>query len=142
MVALKVQTAGRDDAEQRLQRRKRHRRLLGLRQARALAALHIGLVLRWLAITLRHHRLAQPLAVGGQFQNIGVALCWYLCLRLRMQGHRPSGCRRCGKSPANKAAAARLGLGKNDTNICRAYKILRCLAYHPGYLLLHKLPFL
>ena len=45
VVPLKMQTAGRDDAKQRLQRRKRHRGLCGLRQARALTALHIRLEL-------------------------------------------------------------------------------------------------
>ena len=44
MVALKMQATGRDDAKQRLQWSKRNRGLLGLRQTRALATLHIGFV--------------------------------------------------------------------------------------------------
>ena len=72
MVALEVQAAGGDDAEQALKRREGHRRLGGLRQARARPALHVGLVLRRLAVAVGGHGLPQALAVGGQVQDVGV----------------------------------------------------------------------
>ena len=51
VMPLEMQAAWRHDAEQRLQRRKGNRSLCGLRESRALSALHIDFVLRGLAVS-------------------------------------------------------------------------------------------
>ena len=73
VVALEMQAAGGDDAEQGLQRREGHRGLGRLRQAGAGAALDIGLVARRLAVAVGRHRLAEAAAVLRQFEDVGVA---------------------------------------------------------------------
>ena len=63
-MTLEMQATGRDDAKQRLQGRKRHRRLGGLGEAWALSTLQIGFELRGLAVTGRGHALPQALALA------------------------------------------------------------------------------
>ena len=82
VVPLKMQTAGRDDTEQRLQWREGHRGLRGLCQARAWATLHIGFKLRGLTIRLGSHALSQSGGVRRQVQYLRLTLC-LLGLRVR-----------------------------------------------------------
>ena len=93
VMPLEMQTAGRDDAEQRLQRRERHRGLRGLRQARTLATLHIGFKLRRLAIRLGSHALTKTSGVRRQVQYLRFTLC-LLGLRVCNCAGADSRCRR------------------------------------------------
>ena len=74
VMALEVQPARRDDAEERLQRAERHRGLRYLRQPRALPALDVVLPLRGRAVAGGGHRLAKALRVLGQLEDGGVAV--------------------------------------------------------------------
>ena len=128
---LKVQTAGRDDAEQRLQRRKRHRALGGLRQARALTALQVGFELGGFAVAFGGHALAQAGGVFGQVQDVGVAA--FAGHRVALghghgRSHAGSGC--C-KSVADEITAAFFALGKNFLDTGPAQKILRRFLHAP-----------
>ena len=125
VMPFKVQAAGRDDAEQRLQRRKRHRALRGLRQARALTALQVGFELGGLAIAFGGHALAQAGGVFGQVQDVGVTA--FTGHRVALghghgRSHAGSGCCKCA---ADEITAAFFALGKNFLDTGSAQKILR-----------------
>ena len=101
VMPLEMQTAGRDDAEQRLQRRERHRGLRGLRQARALTALQIRFKLRRQAIRFGSHALTKTSGVRRKIQYLWLTLC-LLGLRIRTGAAADSRCRR--KRPGQKIA--------------------------------------
>src|SRR5207247_7850348 len=75
VVALEVQAAGCDDAEQALQRAERHRGLARLREAGALATLQSGLVLRRLAVAVERDRRAEAARCFARLEDGGVAVC-------------------------------------------------------------------
>ena len=127
---LKVQAAGRDDAEQRLQGRERHRGLGGLGQPRALTALQVGFEFGGLAIAFDGHTLAQACGMFGQIQDVGVTA--FAGHRVALgHGHgrdrARSGCCKCA---ADEIAAAVFGLGKNFFDAAARQEILGCFL-HP-----------
>ncbi len=105
MVALEMQAVGRDDPEEALQGCERDRGGADAGEARAFAALEILLVLRRAAIAARGDRLAEALAVLGQFEDRGVAR------RLRDRGwsRGHSGCREEGVAQEPSPAALHFG---------------------------------
>ena len=118
VMPLEMQAARRDDAEQRLQRCKRYRRLGGLGQPGAEATLHIRLVLGGLAITVGDDGLAQAGAVLGQLENVPVAAGSADGVRSgRRQGCSGDGSRR-GEGIADEVSPALLGLGKHLAHAC------------------------
>ena len=74
VVALKVQAARRDDAEEALQWREAHACSADAREARRFAALQVFFVLRRQAVSARCHWLAKAFGVRGQIQNGGIAV--------------------------------------------------------------------
>ena len=74
MVALEVQTVGRDDPEEPLQRRERHRRTSHASEPWALAALQIGFEFGGCSVDPRGDRLAERRGVRLRFQDGRVAL--------------------------------------------------------------------
>ena len=127
VVALEMQTAGGDDAKQGLQRCKRHRSLGGLRQARALAALHIGLEPRGLAVAIGGHAQTQTLGVLGQVQDVGVAPFWGHRVGLG-QGSPTRGRHRCGKRFFNETTPTLAQLAAGGLQSWRVQKVFRRFA--------------
>ena len=117
VMALKMQTARRDDAKQGLQRCEGHRGLRCLGEPGALSALHIDFVLRRLAIsTFCGDTLTQTFGVLWQIQNIGVtAFAWnWIALRNRQWNccTSSSGC----KCLSNEITAASFALSHDCAN--------------------------
>ena len=124
-MALEVQAARRDDAEERLQRRERHRRLARLRESRTLPALDVRFVLRWLAVPVGHHRLAETGRVRGQIEDVAVAAIGrdgigLGAYRLR---DREAGDRRRERA-ADEVAAPVAGLGADGVNVVLGQEVL------------------
>ena len=117
VMAFKMQAAWRDDAKQRLQRRERNGGLRGLRQPRALAALHTRFILRWFAVAVvLRNTLAQTHTVCRQGQNIRVATFHRQRIGLR-QGSRHCSTGSCrGKRIPNEVATPFFTFSKNGPN--------------------------
>jgi hypothetical protein len=128
VVALEVHPRGGDDAEQALQRREADARLRGLRQARALAALHVGFVLRRLAVAGGRDRLAEAGAVRGQLQDRRVTVGGG---RRRRTGGCAAG-ERTGPRAPEEVAPAGLGLFEHPLYAAFGDEVFRRLVQPAG----------
>ena len=117
MVALEVQSARRDDAEQVLQRREAHRRLRLWRQPRALPADHVRLELRRHAIGSRRHGRAERPRPRRHVRRLA---CRLGGLRKR------ASCRRQRDGRQGRAAT-------DETTPCRADRLRRKMVLRRGY---------
>ena len=129
VVTLEVQTAGRDDTEQRLKWCKRHRGLGGLCQARALTALQVGFELGGLAIAFSGHALPQSYGVLRQVEDVGVATFNGHGVALG-HGH---GCNcascSCCKGVADEITAALFAFGKDLLDARWGQEVFRCFLH-------------
>ena len=124
MMALEMQAAGRDDAEQRLQGCERNRRLGRLRQPGARAALDIGLEAGRFAIAIGGYRLTQSARMGWQLKDVGISSDG----RWVGQRHWRSGCRsRSEEGLTDEVTAPGLGFGNDLLHRLGVEKVLRCL---------------
>ena len=121
-MALEVQAAGGHDAEQRLQRRERHRRLRSLGQTGALAPLDVGLPLGRLAVAVRHHGLTEAAGVFGKFEDRRIAVAG--CRGAGAARAGGEGRARGGEGPADEVASPVMSLGEHGSDAIGVDEIL------------------